>query len=148
MIDEFRAQPERFVGAVAALETAALRRPVAAGEWSPHQIVVHVVACDAEALLPRLRRIREEERPRLPNWDEEAWTASGYDPTVELKGLLTGWKRARGEEAEVLEAADPTDWNRVGIHPVKRERTLLWWLEYAVAHAREHLEQLAAGSAP
>lgn len=144
LLDEFRAQPGRFLALISDMEPAARRRPLAPGEWSAHQVVAHVVATDEEALLPRLRRIQEEERPQLPNWDEELWMERDYDPEADLSELLARWQRARQEQAQALEGAESTVWNRAGIHPVQRERTLLWWLEYAAAHAKEHLEQLGA----
>lgn len=143
LLAEFRAQPDQIRSLVAELGPAAQGRPQQPGPWSPHQVVVHVVATDEEALLPRLRRIQLEERPELPNWDGARWMEKHYDPSVELPALMARWREEREERARALSAAESADWNRVGLHPGQGERTLLWWLEYAVAHAKEHREQLA-----
>lgn len=146
LLAEFRVQPVRVVEAVEAMDPTLLRQPFSEGGWSPHQVVVHVVAVDEQALLPRLRRIQEEERPELSNWDGALWMEDHYDPSVELPALMAHWRGEREERARALPAAEATDWNRVGFHPGQGERTLLWWLEYAVAHAKEHREQLAEAS--
>jgi hypothetical protein len=124
-----------------------LTKPLAAGEWSPHQVLAHVEAVDSQALQPRLLRIVEEERPNLPNWDEGHWMKDDYEGTEPVEDFLTRLGEGRERVLQPLAELPLTEWNRSGIHPLWGERTLLWWLEYSVHHTEEHLHQLGSGSA-
>lgn len=138
----FREQPAEVRAAVGQLGEDDLHEALEPGGWTPHQVVAHLVASDENALLPRLRRILEEESPQLPNWDEDRWMEEEYDPATPLDGMLDRWGSKRSARAATLLSDDLSIWNRTGVHPIQRERTLLWWLEYAVAHVRAHLDQL------
>jgi hypothetical protein len=144
LVVTFESQPKAFAGALADRGPAELHRPLSPGEWSPHQVMSHVLASEAEALLPRIRRLLEEDDPDLPNWDEAAWMADSYDPSLDIGDLLAAYAAARRPLADRLDNLPLAAWNRSGAHPVQGRRTVLWWLEYTVAHAKDHLNQLGA----
>ena len=144
LLETYEAQPETLRRAIQDYSTERLNSPIEEGEWSPHQIVAHVAAAEQEALGPRLRRILEEDRPSLDNWDEGRWMQENYDPERDIKAWLAQFESVRGELAPMLNTLELPAWNRTGTHPYKGERTLLWWLEYAVQHTRDHLDQLGA----
>ncbi len=144
LITTFGEQPDELRTAVGGMDKEELHKPIEPGGWTPHQVAMHVVAADENALLPRLRRILQEENPDLPNWEEERWMEEEYDPTVPIDEAIDGWKSERAALAGTLLTDDLTVWNRTCTHPTQRERTLLWWLEYAVGHLRDHMRQLQA----
>ncbi|MFP3855288.1 MAG: DinB family protein, partial [Anaerolineales bacterium] len=109
----------------------------------------HVMAADRHALLPRLRLIMNEDQPALPNWDEAAWMAQTYDNSEALGPELESWHKAREGLAQKFSELELSNWNRSGSHPLRGERTLLWWLEYCVHHTRDHwlqLQKILAGT--
>lgn len=116
--------------------------PLGDGEWTPHQVLAHVVAAETEAMLPRLRRIASEVDPFLETWDETGWMAEQYDDTVETGALLAGFDRLRQQGQTLLAGLSGEDWSRTGRHGSQGTRTLQWWLEYTVAHVDDHLSQL------
>jgi hypothetical protein len=142
LIGRFLSQPETWLEAVANVEPERLQLRSNAEQWSAHQVVAHVLAADRFALLPRIRRILAEERPQLPNWDEAEWMADEYDRAMPLVNILEDWQQARQGLAEDLAGLELSGWERKGLHPYHGERTLLWWLEYSVNHAKDHERQL------
>ncbi|MDX1601129.1 MAG: DinB family protein, partial [Anaerolineales bacterium] len=103
-----------------------------------------VAAAEKEALAPRLRRILEEDQHSLDDWDETRWMEENYDPERDVEAWLAMFESARNDLTPRLNALELDAWNRTGRHPYRGDRTLLWWLEYAVQHTRDHLEQLGA----
>lgn len=142
LIETFRTQPDSVRTAVGELTIDELRRPHAEGEWTPHQMLAHVVAVDEFALLPRFKRILEQDRPALEDWDAEHWMREQYEPDRPAAELLDRFEALREGFVPRLTELEMDDWNRSGVHPYHGERTLLWWLEYAVHHVREYLEQM------
>lgn len=138
----YRHQPAQYRGHVAGLEQAALHAPITPGEWSPHQLLFHVWAVDAQAYGPRLERILKEVRPSLDGFDEAAWMAEHYDPTEALWSIIDAWEGFRQRIADRLNDLPAEAWNRTGLQPYWGERTLQWWLERAVTHAEDHWNQL------
>lgn len=143
LLDRFEAQPQALERGVSSLAAERLHRPLEPGGWTGHQVLAHTVVVDEQALLPRLGRILEEDKPMLPDWDGEAWMETDYDAGVPAEELLTRFRVGRQTAADRLRSVDDPAWNRTGLHPLRGERTLLWWLEYSVGHASEHLEQLS-----
>lgn len=142
LVEEFRTQPARWLERIEGLDKERLGIRSDADAWTAHQVSAHVMAADRHALLPRLRRILNEEHPELPNWDEAAWMAQTYDHSVALEPELGSWQQAREGLAQEFSELELSDWNRSGSHPLRGERTLLWWLEYCVHHTQDHRLQL------
>ncbi len=147
LIETYRDQSEKLREAAAVFSEAELRRPLADGKWSPHQVLAHIVAAEEHALLPRFKRILDEERPYLEDWDPERWMEQQYEADQPVETMLDRFEALREGFVPRLKQFKMEDWNRTGFHPYRGERTLLWWLEYDVHHAREHLEQLRADGA-
>lgn len=144
LIESYRHQTQRLRQAAARFSEPELRRPLAQGEWSPHQVLVHVVAAEEYALLPRFERILEEETPHLEDWDQDRWMDEHYQPDQPVEAILDRFETLREGFVPRLEGLEMEEWNRSGFHPYRGQRTLLWWLEYDVHHVREHLGQLGA----
>lgn len=142
LLRRYREQPGQlklFAGG----RTPSLHISPAEGEWTPHQILCHIVAAEEHALFPRLIALLEEEEPFLENWDEQAWMEREYDPTAEVMRELHRLEQIREKGAARLEGLSPEHWNRTGFHPYQGVRTLAFWVEYSVAHVEDHLRQLS-----
>ena len=142
IVSAFERQPAELERALAAVGPKELHAPLEPGGWSAHQVLAHTVAVDGQALLPRLLRILDEERPQLPDWDGDGWMQSAYDAQAQVEAMLAEFSQGRQSVAARLASVDGQTWNRTGVHPLRGERTLLWWLEYSVDHVRQHLEQI------
>lgn len=144
LLAEYQEQVDRYRSCLEEIGDGNWHEAPAPGEWAPHQIVAHVVSAETLAFQIRLQRIMAEERPNLPNWDAERWMNTEYDKHDPMEAMLARWERARSEVLPPMQELPLTEWNRLGIHESWGEKTLLWWLEYSVQHAHEHLEQLTA----
>lgn len=144
LVETFGDQPSAFRTVLGSMADGALHRPLEPGGWTPHQVMAHVLASESEALLPRIERILDESDPDLPNWDETEWMANSYDPKRATADMLAAHAAARHALEGRLAGLPLEDWNRAGTHPTRGRRTALWWVEYTVAHAKDHLNQLSA----
>jgi hypothetical protein len=120
-----------------------IHRPAQAGEWSPHQVLAHLLDVERRVNLPRLQRILDQDCPPLEPFDQLAWMAEHYHPQEKMETLLLEFARARAECLALLEALPAQAWNREGCHPELGSHTLQWWLERAVAHTAGHIRQMA-----
>lgn len=125
-----------------AIPPARRHQPLEDGGWTPHQIMAHLRDVEAHALLPRLERILAEETPYLPNFNEQDWMQRHYQPQEPLEAILNAYADLRARQLALLRNAPGEAWSRTGRHPWWGKRTLQWWVERSLAHAREHLEQL------
>jgi hypothetical protein len=121
-----------------------LNKALAPGEWSPHQVLAHVEAAERLAFDPRVHRILSEEVPVLENWDEAAWMEGEYDVSMPVSQLLDSVRSLRLANSEILNDLSSQEWSRAGKHPLRGDRTLQYWVEYAVAHVEDHLNQLSS----
>jgi uncharacterized damage-inducible protein DinB len=144
LLQAFEGQVEALRRAARARDGAAWHQPLEAGGWSAHQVLAHVRDTEVLAFMPRIERMLTENVPQLPNVDAEAWMAGHYDPDEAPEEMIEATAAARREAAARLQQAGTAGWSRTGIHPVRGERTVQWWVEYAVAHVAEHLEQIGA----
>ena len=73
-INAYAHLPERIVAAIADLDETQLQFVPAIGEWSIHEVVIHLA--DAEAVgYWRIRRALAEQRSELPVYNEEVWAS-------------------------------------------------------------------------
>lgn len=142
LLSRYLEQPTDLEAAVEA-QADVLHEPLAHGEWSPHQVLAHVEAAERLAFKPRVHRILSEDKPQLENWDESEWMDSEYDATATAAHLLASIRSTREEILEILTDLPSLEWSRTGTHKLRGERTLQYWIEYAVAHAEDHLNQLS-----
>jgi hypothetical protein len=98
LVERYGQQPQELRAAVLARGEAGLHKPLAKGEWSPHQVLVHVAAAEAYAFLPRLKRIAVEDQPELPSWDETSWMESNYNAEADSETWFGTFEAARRED--------------------------------------------------
>lgn len=140
---------ERHAAQVAALQSVLdgiparrLRLSLPGGGWSAHQLAVHVRDVEIQAYVARVHRILAEEDPRLADFDAEAFMAEHYSSAEPAAQIVQDVVLARQGVRRVLAFDDARAWSRTGRHPALGACTLQAWVERAVAHLDEHLEQL------
>ena len=132
LVETFAGFPDRL--SVATL--AAADRPVAAGEWSPAEIVRHLIAVEAEVWQTRLARLAAEDRPHWP-WTEPG-LAPGFDGAP-LDDVLAAFATARSATAATVQSLDDVGWARSGTHDTYGVLDVAALLRLAIDHDREHL---------
>ncbi len=122
------------------------------GQWPIRVLLGHLA--DAEMVfVHRVRRIVGEERPVLPNWDEQAFIDGGvYDqrvmspgmPPANPGGFVAVIYTMRAWTCEWLASLDASMWTREGMHPMRGVQTLRRVCEYNTWHLESHAWYLNA----
>jgi hypothetical protein len=147
LLQHLEQQPAEFAALVDALPEAEWHIRRVADGATLHQIAAHLRDTEALAFWPRLQRILAEESPHLDAFPNHRWTMEKtYHPEEPLRGILASFARTRAEALTVLKDLTTNDWSRAGFHPPSGPRTLQWWAERMLNHARSHFEAIRFAS--
>ena len=125
--------------ALAALATTAPPEPPAPGEWTPSEIVRHLIAVEEEVWKPRLRQVATEPEPAWHWVEPDRWTG---DPDADLDRLLATYRRLRSSTVAMLDALDDEGWSRTGTHATYGRLDVAGLMTKAVDHDDEHVRSL------
>jgi len=140
-LDVVRATPARLEELVSGLAREVLTRPEAPGKWSVVAVVQHLA--DSEiAWSWRLRLILAEERPPLTGYDQDLWAERLHYGEVRLDDALDLFKATRRANLRLLDALEPQDWKRVGVHAERGEESVEHILRLYGGHDLAHLRQI------
>ena len=115
-------------------------RPVPAGEWTPEEVVRHLIAVDREVYQRRFRDLAAGEGPR---W---SWTEPGpwsEEPGLALDQVLDRFATTRAETIALMQSLDEAAWSRTGVHETFGPLDGDGVLREAVKHDEEHVAGLA-----
>jgi hypothetical protein len=129
----------RFAGVpdrLAAAARSAVGRPVAAGEWSPSEVVRHLIAVEEVVWLVRLRQLAADEKPIWPWVEPGPWQGQ---PDATLDELLAMFAALRTKTVGILDGFDEEGWSRSGIHATWGEVDVAALMERAIDHDEEHI---------
>jgi hypothetical protein len=142
--------PERLARLARAVEAAETVAGPPAGEWTPREVVAHLVAVEGLVWQARLARLAAS--PTEPTW---SWTEPGpvEDPAAAtLDMALALFAGARSLTLSRLADLDDAGWRRTGVHATYGRLDVAGLLHVAADHDDEHLaalaERLAAGREP
>jgi hypothetical protein len=139
MIDRRRDLLDRLAAvphALAALARAATPEPPAPGEWTPSDIVRHLIAVEQLVWHARLVDIAATDHAMWPWTEPDRWAG---DPTATLDQLLATYAAARRSTTSTLEALDDAGWARTGTHATYGVLDVAGLMTRAVDHDEEHL---------
>jgi len=128
-----------FPARLAEAARAAEGRPVPAGEWTPAEVVRHLMAVEGEVWLARLASLAAGGQPR---W---SWTEPGPLPGLEnasLDDVLGLFGRLRASTLDLLRMFDDQGWARTGMHDTFGRLDVAGLLRRAIDHDDEHLAGL------
>lgn len=110
-------------------------------QWSPLQIVCHLLESEQQVQLPRLKRILEENNPFLAA--PQAPPGPQSAPHVgDGERAARKFADARAQTIAFLETLTPTDWLRPARHSIFGPTNLLEMALFTAQHDRLHLTQL------
>jgi hypothetical protein len=143
MTAERRALLERLgasPGRLAAAARAAPPEPPAQGEWTPSDVVRHLIAVEEEVWQPRLAQLAAEDRPIWPWAEPDRWAG---EPAATLDRLLDVHAGARRATMTTLAALDDAGWDRTGTHATYGVLDVAGLMSRAVDHDEEHVRSLS-----
>jgi hypothetical protein len=135
-VDAFAGFPGRLEEAA----NAAADHPATPGEWTPAEVVRHLIAVEAEVWQARLARLATEDDPHWP-WTEPG-LASGFDG-LPLDEILASFAAARAATVATIRVLDEVGWARSGTHVVYGRLDVAGLLRVAIDHDEEHLAGIA-----
>ena len=112
----------------------------APGEWTPSDVVRHLIAVELEVWHPRLGALAAEDHPTWAWVEPDRWTG---EPGASLERLVQVYGAARGSTVATLAAMDDPDWARTGTHATFGVLDVLGLMTRAIDHDEEHLASLA-----
>ena len=140
--DALVATLEAFPSRLAAAVQGAAGRPVPAGEWTPAQVVRHLIAVETEVHQARLADLATLPAP-IWDWAEpRPWPG---DPELTLDGLVARFAGLRAATIGTVVALDDDGWARTGTHSRLGVWDVAGLLRNVIAHDEEHLRGLDAG---
>jgi hypothetical protein len=141
LAERLRAVPADFRAAVITLDERALRRRPAAGEWSAIEVLGHIID-KMETWAMRVERIAAEDRPLLPNYDQDAYVREhGYQERP-LQQLLDTLTQASNRFAEIVERLPDAALDREGVHEESGPITLRQCILAPLDSLPGHMAQL------
>lgn len=123
--------PDRLAGAA----RSALAPPTPDGEWTPEQVVRHLIAVETGVHQARLRDLATVAEPR---WD---WAEPGPwpdEPGLGLEGVLARFAAERASTLATIGALDEAGWARSGEHTTFGTLDVAGLVRNAVDHDEEH----------
>ncbi|CAN5515427.1 hypothetical protein BH20CHL7_BH20CHL7_17750 [soil metagenome] len=127
--------PARLRSAAVAAEV----RPVPAGEWGPHEVVRHLIACEIDVHQARLADLATVAAPTWGRAEPAPWPG---EPEFSLTALLDRFAELRAETLATVVALDDAGWARTGTHETLGVVGAQAVLGNAVSHDEEHLRGL------
>jgi hypothetical protein len=138
LIDRYAAGPGLLREAAKGLSgEQVLARPVP-GKWSTLEVVCHIA--DFEIVgADRIKRVIAEERPTLPDGDENLFAARLAYHSRDLEEELHVIGAVRGQVARILRTLGETDFDRIGNHTAAGALTLRQLVERGANHIEHHV---------
>jgi hypothetical protein len=142
-VDLLAATPAKLASLLQAIGTDHASTPVAAGKWSPAQILAHLADCEI-AFGFRLRQTLAEDNHIMQPFDQDKWAAS-YRAVSATQALAT-FTALRGWNLTLIRAALPGSATKPAHHPERGTMTFLTIVETMAGHDVNHITQLQAAS--
>ena len=134
LVRELALTPDRLA------EAAGRAPPAPPGEWSPLEVVCHLVAVEAEVWHARLDALWEDAaEPHWPWVEPKPWDGEGSGT---LDGALAVFATRRAATLDRLARLDAAGWRRTGVHATYGRIDVERLVEIAIDHDREHLDGL------
>ncbi len=132
VVDRLAAVPARVSDAA----RDASPEPPAPGEWTPSDVVRHLIAVEQLVWHARLADLGADDHPTWPWTEPDRWAG---DPGAPLDRLLATYATARASTVATLEALDDGGWARSGTHATYGELDVTALMLLALDHDAEHL---------
>lgn len=139
-LDQLKATPAIIQSLLAVLSPEDLRWRPGAGRWSICDVLAHLAEIDRETMLPRARRVIEEDTPAVSAFEP------GDDPPAEpafALAALEDFLAARRESLAFLEGVPAAALGRTALHSEAGAVTLRQILNHWAFHDLGHIRQIA-----
>lgn len=142
LVEQYAAGPAALREAVRGMSAEQLGAQPVAGKWSTLQVVCHLA--DFEIVgADRIKRVIAEDRPTLPDGDENLFaTRLGYERR-DVEEELRVIESIRAQVTRILRGLKDEDFGRIGNHTAAGPLTLQQLVERKVNHIPHHVRFIA-----
>jgi hypothetical protein len=132
VIKRFAAFPDRLAATARATDGA----PPRDGEWTPEEVVRHLIAVETDVYQARLLDVAINDGPRWAWVEPTPWPG---EPDLDLDGVLERFAAMRAVTIATVRALDGDGWARTGIHATFGSLDVGGLLRLAIDHDEDHL---------
>ena len=112
------------------------------GVFSPVEQVWHLADLEREGFAERIRRLRSEHEPSLPDFDGARIAAERNYPSLSLEEGLAAFSAARDRNLSVLRALDDQSWMRSGTQAGVGKLSLCDLPDFMLQHDSAHRDEI------
>lgn len=145
VLDELEAMPSLLERRAEECPAEALRRKPAEEEFSFLENVWHLADLEREGFGARIRRLRSEESPQLPDFDGGGIARARDYNRLDLARGLSAFAGSRRENLAALRSLGPADWDRTGsqegVGPIRLRDVPRMMRDHDASHRKE-IEEL------
>ena len=141
ILSVLEATPKLLEHALGLVPPADVERAMDA-DWSPKDVVAHMILAERLGAVGRVRLMLDADRPALPAWDENEELERSGLRSHSLEALVGAFTEMRNDGLTWLRALAPADLERTGVHSEVGELTVVHSLNQAAYHDALHLGQL------
>lgn len=113
----------------------------APGEWSIHEIVVHIADSEAASFF-RCRRFLAEPGSTVPGYDEALWARKLDYHSQSMDAALELFKWLRGNTHALIKDLPESAWHSTVTHSENGVMTMDNWLDTYERHIPDHIRQM------
>jgi hypothetical protein len=140
-IERYETAPSHIMAALEGLDEVHIHFVPEKGEWSIHEIIIHLA--DSEVVgYWRLRQTLAEEGSTLPVFDESRWAHELSYRTQERSLALALFTDLRASSAALLRSLPAQAWERTVTHPERGQISVYDILQAYTGHGESHLQQI------
>lgn len=111
-------------------------------EWCINEVIGHLIEAERRGFSGRIRIILAGDRPQLEGWDPPAVAIARGDCERNVIDLLTEFEALRSDSVALVRGLQPSDLERLGLHPDVGELRVRDLLHEWVFHDRAHMQQI------
>jgi len=140
LIGQYRDGYRAVTAALTDITDAELDKRPGADAWTAREVVHHLADSETTSYL-RLRKLLAEDTPVIDAYDESHYArVLHYDRPIEPS--LEVLRAVRRSTADLLDALEPHEWERAGVHSDSGPYDVETWLRIYAAHAHDHADQI------
>ena len=143
-LDALRAAPRWCAELLETHDLEALRRRPGEGRWCALEVAAHLLDCDREVYLPRVRRVLAETFPVCESIATELWVEERRHREADPARVIAEWRESRAALVRLLEPLAPAQWHRPMLHSTRGPLTLAEMVRYMNDHDLGHRRQMRA----
>ncbi|MBX9602578.1 MAG: DinB family protein [Bryobacteraceae bacterium] len=135
--------PKRLLKLMEAIPARAMKKPMAPGKWSPHQLLAHMA--DFELVMSaRCRLIAFQDNPTLASYDQAPWLEGWKREKESLDETIVRFLALRNSQVALFRNLPESAWRRFGTHTTEGRLTIRDLMERTAGHDLHHVRQFAA----